>query len=77
MWLGKNLRHKGFNDCCIYRGDVLVDHMHPTAGKASWSEPVYQLQLMRMKRDKCDQLYASKKQERENDLQKILKILKD
>ena len=77
MWLGKNLRHKGFDDCCIYRGDVLIEHMHPTAGKASWSESVYQLQLMRMKREKCDQLYASKEHERENDLQKLFNAIEN
>lgn len=78
MWLGKNLQQRGHSNCCIYRGDILLEHMHPSNpnGNTSWSEPVYKLQLMRMQRDKCDQLYLSKQNERESDLNKLLNVIK-
>ncbi len=77
-WLGKNLKQQGYDNCFVYRGDISLEHMHPSNpnGNTSWSEPVYKLQLMRMQRDKCDQLYLSKQDERQKDLEKLLAAIK-
>ncbi len=80
-FLGKNLIHRGFPNACIYRGDVLIEHMHPTApdgkgGKKAPVDDVYKLAHMRKARQDCGPIYQQKLPERQKDVEKLIAAIK-
>lgn len=80
-FLGKNIQTKGFPKACVYRGDMLIEHMHCTApdGKGGTKAPVddvYKLAHMRKARQNCDPIYHSKLPDRQKDLEKLIAAIK-
>lgn len=72
--LGKWMRQAGFPNACIYLKDVLIEHMHHTAGK-SHIDSVYKLAHTRRNIQDCGIIWKQKQQELLADKEKLLKVL--
>ena len=60
----------------IYLKDLLIEHMHPLAGKHFWDR-THQERLERHRLDKPQNIYAEKAPERERDAAKLYQFIKD
>jgi hypothetical protein len=60
----------------VYLPDVVTEHMHPAAGKASWDQS-HQERLARGDRDNVRQLYLDTRPERARDEEKLRAIMDD
>ena len=60
----------------IYLKDLLIEHMHPLAGKHFWDR-THQERLERHRLDKPQNIYAKKAPERERDAAKLNQFIKD
>ena len=60
----------------IYLKDLLIEHMHPLAGKHFWDR-THQERLERHRLDKPQNIYAEKAPERERDEAKLNQFIKD
>ena len=60
----------------IYMKDLLIEHMHPLAGKHFWDR-THQERLERHRKDKPQDLYAEKAEERRKDAEKLNQFIKD
>lgn len=60
----------------IYMDDLLIEHMHPIAGKHFWDR-THQERLERHRLDKPQNIYAEKAPERKADAAKLQQYIKD
>ena len=60
----------------IYLENLLIEHMHPLAGKHFWDR-THQERLERHRLDKPQNIYAEKAPERERDAEKLNQFIKD